>query len=77
MSAFKGLIEYLLAECPKVHLYLMTHVPILGAVGMNPTGEFAQWYPSPRFATAQDVIDFEHTERKTQRRPYTRPCYLL
>jgi len=63
ISAFRGLIEYLQEKLPDTRLYLMTHVPILGVVGMNPVGDYASMYPSPRFATLQDVIDFEMSER--------------
>ena len=63
ISALRGLIEYLQDSLPQTQIYLMTHVPILGVVGMNPTGDFASQYPSPRFSTQQDVIDYEMSER--------------
>ena len=64
VSAFRGLIEYLLEQRPATRLMLMTHVPIRCEIGMNATADFAaQNYPTPRFASQQDVIDYEMRER--------------
>lgn len=64
ISAFKGLIEYLLEALPNTQIYLMTHVPVLCVIGMNPDEEFSKYYPSPRFKDMDDVIKFEKYNRE-------------
>lgn len=64
ISAFKGLIEYLMDELPNTQIYLMTHVPVLCVIGMNPDEEFSKYYPSPRFKDMDDVIKFERYDRE-------------
>lgn len=64
LAAFRGLIEYLVEQLPQAQIYLMTHVPVLCAIGMDPDEYFAQYYPSPRFADMDAVIAFEQKERE-------------
>lgn len=64
LAAFKGLIEYLQEQCPEAQIYLMTHVPVLCVIGMNPDDFFSQYYPSPRFPDMDAVIAFEQRERE-------------
>lgn len=63
LSAYKGIIELLQHDCPDARIYLIGIMPIYMVPGMNPTEEFAHMYPSPRFETMEDVIEYERTER--------------
>lgn len=63
ISAYKGLIEYLLNVCPKTKIYLVTQMKVYGKVGMNPTGIYENIYPHPRFSNTEDVVEWEKTER--------------
>ncbi len=64
LAAFRGLIEYLREQLPQTQLYLMTHVPVRCEIGMDPDEYYAQYYPSPRFADMEAVINFEQYERQ-------------
>lgn len=63
VSAYKGIIEQLQESCPQAEIYLIGMMRIYIVPGMNPTGEFADMYPSPRFPTMDDVLEYEMTER--------------
>lgn len=63
LSAYMGMIENLMEDCPQARIYLIGIMPLRCEIGMNPTGEFASMYPSPRFKDMDDVMQFEMTER--------------
>ena len=63
LSAYKGMVENLMHDCPDSRIYLIGIMPIRCEVGMNPTGEFAAMYPSPRFADIEAVKQWEMAER--------------
>ena len=63
LAAYKGMVEHLIDECPDAKLILVGMMHIYIVPGMNPTGNFANWYPSPRFPTMEDVLEYERTER--------------
>lgn len=63
LSAYKGMIENLMEDCSNAQIYLITPMRILIIPGMNPTEEFADRYPSPRFVTMDDALEYEMTER--------------
>ena len=63
VSAYMGMIENLQEDCPDAKIYLMGTMPARCEIGMNPTGEFAAMYPSPRFPDMEAVKEFEANER--------------
>lgn len=63
LSAYKGIVEHLQEDCPDASIYLIGIMPLRCEIGMNPTGEFAAMYPSPRFPDMEAVKEFEANER--------------
>jgi lysophospholipase L1-like esterase len=64
LGCYKGMIERLKTECPDAQIILVTAMQLYCKIGMNPTEEFADFnYPSPRFATMEDVKNFESVYR--------------
>lgn len=63
ISAYKGMIERLQVDCPHAIIYIVSSMRVYGEVGKNPTGIYEHSYPHPRFATFQDVIDWEDSDR--------------
>lgn len=65
LSAYKGMIENLMEDCPNAKIYLIGIMPIRCEIGMHPTEDFANLYPTdkPRFATMEDVEKYEMSER--------------
>ncbi len=63
LSAYMGMVENLMDDCPEARIYLIGIMPLRCEIGMNPTDEYASMYPSPRFADMDAVIEFEMSER--------------
>jgi hypothetical protein len=64
LGCYKGMIERLRTECPDAQIILVTAMQLYCKIGMDPTAEFADYnYPSPRFATIEDVQAFEAVYR--------------
>lgn len=63
LAAYKGMVENLMRDCPDAEIYLIGIMPIRCEVGMDPTGDFAAMYPSPRFPDIEAVKQWEMAER--------------
>lgn len=65
LSAYKGIVENLMEDCPNAKIYLIGIMPIRYEIGMHPTEDFADLYPTdkPRFATMEDAKEYEMNER--------------
>lgn len=65
LSAYKGIIEQLLENCPKAKIYIIGIMPIRYEIGMCPTEDFANLYPTdtPRFPTLESAYNYEMSER--------------
>lgn len=62
-SAYMGMVECLIRDNPKSKIYLTTLMRVKAVVGMNPINAYKERYPSPRFSSMQDVLDWEHDVR--------------
>lgn len=62
LSAYKGMIEMLIKDCPNAEIFLIGIMHIYFIPGMNPTDEFS-FYPSPRFPSMDSVLEYEFSER--------------
>lgn len=58
-SAYMGMIETLMRDNPTAKIYMINLMRVKAVVGMDPVKAYEKSYKHPRFASVQEVLDWE------------------